>query len=150
MRAFKRKIYSQFLEWKNEYDGNTALLVEGARRIGKSTIVEEFGKNEYRSYILIDFAFASNNIKNLFYNLSNDSSDLDEFFTLLQFYTKKKLFDRKSLIIFDEIQSFPLARQAIKILVKDHRCDYIETGSLISIKENVKDILQKKLNLKYL
>ena len=141
MRAFKRKIYSQFLEWKNESDGNTALLVEGARRIGKSTTVEEFGKNEYRSYILIDFAFASNNIKNLFYNLSNDSSDLDEFFTLLQFYTKKKLFDRKSLIIFDEIQSFPLARQAIKILVKDHRCDYIETGSLISIKENVKDIL---------
>ena len=137
MEAFKRKIYSKFLEWKNESDGRTALLIEGARRIGKSTIVEEFAKKEYESYIFIDFAFASQQIKNLFY----DMSDLNAFFRLLQFYTKKELIERKSLIIFDEVQKFPLARQAIKILVKDHRYDYIETGSLISIKENVKDIL---------
>lgn len=137
MEAFKRKIYKKFLDWKNESDGRTALLVEGSRRIGKSTIVEEFGKNEYDSYILIDFAFASPQIKDLF----NDLSDLDAFFRLLQFYTKTELYDRKSLIIFDEVQKCPLARQAIKVLVKDHRYDYIETGSLISIKENVKDIL---------
>ena len=108
MRAFKRKIYSQFLEWKNESDGNTALLVEGARRIGKSTTVEEFGKNEYRSYILIDFAFASNNIKNLFYNLSNDSSDLDEFFTLLQFYTKKNYLIENHLLFLMKFKAFLL------------------------------------------
>ena len=137
MEAFKRKIYSKFLEWKNESDGRTALLIEGARRIGKSTIVAEFAKKEYESYISIDFAFASQQIKNLLY----DMSDLNAFFRLLQFYTKKELIERKSLIIFDEVQKFPLARQAIKILVKDHRYDYIETGSLISIKENVKDIL---------
>lgn len=137
MKTFKRKIYSKLAEWKTESDGKTALLIEGARRIGKSTIVEEFGKNEYDSYILIDFAFASQQVKELF----NDLSDLNSFFRLLQFYTKKELFERKSLIIFDEVQKFPLARQAIKVLVKDHRYDYIETGSLISIKENVKDIL---------
>lgn len=137
MEAFKRKIYSKFLEWKKESDGKTALLIEGARRIGKSTIVEEFAKNEYDSYILIDFAFASQQIKDLF----NDLSNLNTFFRMLQFYTNKNLIERKSLIIFDEVQKFPLARQAIKVLVKDHRYDYIETGSLISIKENVKDIL---------
>ncbi len=137
MEPFKRKIYSKFLEWKAESDGKTALMVEGARRIGKSTVVEEFGKREYKSYILIDFAFASEQIKNLF----KDLSDLDNFFRLLQFHAKKDLFERESLIIFDEVQLFPLARQAIKVLVKDRRYDYIETGSLISIKENVKDIL---------
>ena len=135
--AFKRKIHEKFLAWKNESQGHTALLVEGARRIGKSTAVEEFAKAEYESYILIDFAFASEQVKNLFY----DMSDLDSFFRLLQFYCKKDLVERKSLIIFDEVQLFPLARQAIKLLVKDHRYDYMETGSLISIKENVKDIL---------
>ena len=112
-------------------------MVEGARRIGKSTVVEEFGKNEYKSYILIDFAFASQKIKDLF----KDLSDLDSFFRQLQFYCRAKLFERDSLIIFDEVQKFPLARQAIKILVKDHRYDYMETGSLISIRENVKGIL---------
>ena len=137
MPTFKRKVYAKFLEWKNESKGETALMVEGARRIGKSTVVEEFGKNEYESYILIDFAFTSQKIKDLF----NDMSDLDAFFRLLQFYTNVNLVKRKSLIIFDEVQKFPLARQAIKILVKDRRYDYIETGSLISIKENVKDIL---------
>ena len=91
MEAFKRKIYSKFLEWKNESDGRTALLIEGARRIGKSTIVEEFAKKEYESYIFIDFAFASQQIKNLFY----DMSDLNAFFRLLQFYTKKELIERK-------------------------------------------------------
>lgn len=137
MKPFKRKIYDKFLEWKAESKGSTALMVEGARRIGKSTVVEEFGKHEYKSYILIDFAFASAQIKDLF----NDMSNLDSFFRLLQFYAKTDLHERESLIIFDEVQKFPLARQAIKVLVKDRRYDYIETGSLISIKENVKDIL---------
>ena len=104
-------------------------MVEGARRIGKSTVVEEFGKNEYKSYILIDFAFASPQVKQLF----EDLSDLNLFFMLLQFHCKTALYERNSLIIFDEVQKFPLARQAIKILVKDHRYDYMETGSLISI-----------------
>lgn len=137
MEPFKRKILDKFKAWKNESDGHTALLVEGARRIGKSTAVEEFAKREYESYILIDFAFVSKNIKDLF----NDLSDLNSFFRLLQYYTGKELKERKSLIIFDEVQLCPLARQAIKLLVKDHRYDYMETGSLLSIRENVKDIL---------
>lgn len=134
---FKRKIYSKLLEWKQESNGNTALLVEGARRIGKSTVVEEFGKNEYKSYILIDFATASKTVKELF----EDISDLDYLFLQLQLQYKVDLHERDSLIIFDEVQLCPLARQAIKSLVKDHRYDYIETGSLVSIKQNVKDIL---------
>ena len=134
---FKRKIYDKLLEWKRESDGHTALLVEGARRIGKSTVVEEFGKREYESYILIDFAFASQSVKDLFL----DMSDLNYFFLQLQLQYKTDLVERKSLIIFDEVQFCPLARQAIKVLVKDHRYDYIETGSLISIKKNVQNIL---------
>lgn len=134
---FKRKIYAKLLEWKNESDGRTALLVEGARRIGKSTVVEEFGKNEYESYILIDFAFAPQTVKDLFL----DMSDLNYFFLQLQLQYHIDLVERKSLIIFDEVQFCPLARQAIKVLVKDHRYDYIETGSLISIKKNVQNIL---------
>lgn len=134
---FKRKIYDKLLEWKKESDGHTALLVEGARRIGKSTVVEEFGKNEYESYILIDFAFAPQSVKDLFL----DMSDLNYFFLQLQLQYHVDLVERKSLIIFDEVQFCPLARQAIKVLVKDHRYDYIETGSLISIKKNVQDIL---------
>lgn len=134
---FKRKIYSKLLEWKQESNGNTALLVEGARRIGKSTVVGEFGKNEYKSYILIDFATASKTVKELF----EDISDLDYLFLQLQLQYKVDLHERDSLIIFDEVQLCPLARQAIKSLVKDHRYDYIETGSLVSIKQNVKDIL---------
>lgn len=134
---FRRKIYDKLLEWKAEANGKTALLVEGARRIGKSTVVEEFGKNEYESYIMIDFSVASKTVRELF----EDMSDLDYFFLQLQLQYKVDLHERKSLIIFDEVQLCPLARQAIKSLVKDQRYDYIETGSLISIKRNVKDIL---------
>ena len=144
---FKRKIYKKLVDWKNESKGSTALLIEGARRIGKSTIAEEFAKNEYESYILIDFAFAAQSVKDLF----RDMSDLNYFFLQLQLIYKVDLVTRKSLIIFDEIQFCPLARQAIKILVKDGRYDYIETGSLISIKRNVKDILipseERKINM---
>lgn len=144
---FKRKIYEKLLEWKRESDGKTALLIEGARRIGKSTVVEEFGKNEYESYILIDFSTASKTVRELF----DDISDLDYIFLQLQLQYKVDLHERKSLIIFDEVQQCPLARQAIKSLVKDHRYDYIETGSLITIKKNVKDILipseERKLSM---
>jgi hypothetical protein len=144
---FKRKIYNKLLEWKNEDCGSTALLVEGARRVGKSTVVEEFGKNEYKSYILIDFSTASKAVRELF----DDVSDLDYIFLQLQLQYKVDLHERDSLIIFDEVQLCPLARQSIKSLVKDHRYDYIETGSLISIRRNVKDILipseERKLNM---
>lgn len=134
---FRRKIYDKLLEWKTESDGRTALLIEGARRVGKSTVVEEFAKNEYESYILIDFSRASKAVKELF----EDISDLDYLFLQLQLQYKVDLHERSSLIIFDEVQQCPLARQAIKALVADHRYDYVETGSLISIKRNVKDIL---------
>lgn len=144
---FKRKIYKKLVDWKNESKGSTALLIEGARRIGKSTIAEEFAKSEYESYILIDFAFAAQSVKDLF----RDMSDLNYFFLQLQLIYKVDLVARKSLIIFDEIQFCPLARQAIKILVKDGRYDYVETGSLISIKKNVKEILipseERKINM---
>lgn len=125
------------LEWKKESSGNTSLLIEGARRVGKSTVVEEFAKNEYESYIRIDFSIATKSVLRLF----EDLSDLNYFFIQLQFRFRVDLIERKSLIIFDEVQFCPLARQAIKHLVKDHRYDYIETGSLISINKNVKDIL---------
>lgn len=134
---FRRKIYDKLLEWKTESDGRTALLIEGARRVGKSTVVEEFAKNEYESYILIDFSRASKAVKELF----EDISDLDYLFLQLQLQYKVDLHERRSLIIFDEVQQCPLARQAIKALVADHRYDYVETGSLISIKRNVKAIL---------
>lgn len=134
---FRRKIYDKLLEWKTESDGRTALLIEGARRVGKSTVVEEFAKNEYESYILIDFSRASKAVKELF----EDISDLDYLFLQLQLQYKVDLHERRSLIIFDEVQQCPLARRAIKALVADHRYDYVETGSLISIKRNVKDIL---------
>ncbi|MDD6208095.1 MAG: AAA family ATPase [Clostridiales bacterium] len=134
---FKRKIYNKMLEWKRDSDGRTALLIEGARRIGKSTVVEEFAKNEYESYILIDFAKVSKEIRSLF----EDVFDLNYLFLQLQLQYKVDLQERKSVIIFDEVQLCPMARQAIKALVEDHRYDYIETGSLISIKKNVKDIL---------
>lgn len=144
---FERKIYTDLLHWKNESQGKTAILIQGARRIGKSTIAEEFGKNEYETYILIDFSNTSKEIKSLF----EDMSDLNNFFRMLQFYTNTTLINRKSVIIFDEVQLFPLARQAIKHLVKDGRYDYIETGSLISIKKNVKNILipseEKTINM---
>ena len=132
----KRKIYDKILDWKESAKGTKALLVEGARRIGKSTVVEEIGKKEYKSYILIDFNMASKKIFNLFDNLN----EMDVFFQTLSLEYNTRLYNRDSLIIFDEIQKFPKAREAIKYLVADGRYDYIETGSLISIKENVEGI----------
>lgn len=144
---FKRKIYDALLQWKTESDGKTALLIEGARRVGKSTVVEEFAKQEYESYILIDFSKASKATKELF----EDMSDLNYFFLQLQLQYKVDLQKRNSVIIFDEVQLCPLARQAIKALVADHRYDYIETGSLISIKKNIAGILipseERKLSM---
>ncbi len=129
-RIFKRKIYQKLLEWKEQDNGSTALLIEGARRVGKSTVVEEFAKNEYESYLLIDFSIASKVVKDSFLDISN----LDMLFTSLQMNCGVSLIPGKSLIIFDEIQKWPLARQAIKHLVKDGRFHYIETGSLLGIK----------------
>lgn len=134
---FKRKIYDKMLEWKQTSGGRSALLIEGARRIGKSTVAEAFAKNEYDSYIMIDFAKASREIRDLFEDVSN----LNYLFLQLQLKYRVDLHERKSLIIFDEVQLCPKARQAIKALVQDRRYDYLETGSLISIKKNVKEIL---------
>ena len=134
----KRKIYKKLLEWKKECQGKKALLIEGARRIGKSTICEEFGKSEYKSFLLIDFAKKDKEVEGYFEKYLND---LDTFFMLLQTHFGTKLTERNSLIIFDEVQMFPQARAAIKYLVADGRYDYIETGSLISIRENVKNIV---------
>ncbi len=134
---FKRKVYNQLKQWKEEYAPRYACLLEGARRVGKTTVAVEFAKNEYESYILIDFADIIPSLLDVFSDISNR----DIFFLKLQAETGIQLIERKSVIIFDEIQFFPKARQAIKYLVKDGRYDYIETGSLISIKKNVKDIL---------
>lgn len=134
---FKRKIYNEILEWKEKWSDKYALLIKGARRVGKSTIVEEFARKEFKSYILIDFAHVSKAIKELF----EDTYDLDFFFLQLQQLTGTRLFVNESVIIFDEVQLFPKARQAIKYLVADGRYKYIETGSLMSIKKNTKDIL---------
>lgn len=134
----KRKIYTTLLDWKERRAGKTALLIDGARRVGKSYIVEAFAKKEYRSYILIDFFTASQDVKDLFENYLHD---LDSFFLFLSNYYQVKLYPRETLIIFDEVQEFPRARGAIKYLVADGRYDYIETGSLMSIKKNVQDAL---------
>lgn len=134
---FKRKLYSKMLQWKQQWQGKYALLIEGARRVGKSTLVENFAKNEYKSYVLVDFSKTSPQIRELF----DDISDLDFFFLKLQGIFKVQLVERQSVIIFDEVQSEPRARQAIKHLVKDGRYDYIETGSLISIRKNVQNIV---------
>ena len=134
----QRKIYDKLVKWKEDSNGKTALLIDGARRVGKSYIVEEFAKNNYKSYIMIDFNRAPLEIKNLF-DLYLD--DLDNLFLYLSNYYNIKLYERESLIIFDEVQLYPRARSAIKYLVADGRYDYIETGSLVSINENVKDIL---------
>lgn len=134
---FKRKIYQQLLDWKKESDGQTALLVQGARRIGKSTVVEDFAKREYVSHIMIDFSKVKPEVLALF----QDMSDLNYFFLQLQLLYKVNLKERQSVIIFDEVQLCPQARQAIKHLVADHRYDYMETGSLISIRKNTQDIL---------
>lgn len=134
---FKRKLYDDMLRWKNVDKGATALLIEGARRVGKSTLVKDFAQNEYESYILLDFSKVSKEIKALF----EDISDLNYFFLRLQVLCNVQLKERKSVIIFDEVQLLPLARQAIKHLVADGRYDYIETGSLISIKRHVEHIV---------
>jgi uncharacterized protein len=135
-RIFKRKIYDRLLKWKQESNGESCLLIQGARRIGKSTIVEEFARKEYSSYLLIDFNKASATVKSLF----DDLMDLDFIFLQLQTIYNVILENRKSVVIFDEVQKCPNARQAIKYLVADGRYDYIETGSLISIKQNTKGI----------
>lgn len=134
----RRKVYGQLLDWKRERNGSTALLIEGARRIGKSYIAELFARNEYESYILIDFSKASPIVKSWF---DLYLEDIDTLLENIQLHYRKRLPVRKSLIIFDEVQACPRAREAIKALVADGRFDYIETGSLISIKKNVKGIL---------
>lgn len=136
-KIFRRKIYDKMLEWKTSSNGKTALLLQGARRIGKSTIAEQFARNEYDDYLIIDFANAEQQIVRLFDRVS----DIDRFFLELRTLTGKTLPNRKSVIVFDEVQFCPKARQAIKRLVADGRYDYIETGSLISIRKNVQDIL---------
>jgi hypothetical protein len=134
----KRKIYNQLRQWKRQWNGKTALLLDGARRIGKSWIVEEFARNEYKSYILIDFNNPKNGIIELF---ERYLTDLDTFFMQLSILSGVKLYPRKSVIIFDEVQMYPKARAAIKYLVNDGRYDFIETGSLVSINRNVADIV---------
>ena len=134
----KRKIYDDLINWKNNSKGQTAILIDGARRVGKSYIAEEFAKNEYKSYIIIDFGNAPKDILELF---ENESYNFDLFFAKLSAFYSKPLYKRESLIIFDEVQQFPKARQLIKYLVADGRYDYLETGSLIRLKKNVKDII---------
>lgn len=136
-RIFKRKIYERMLEWKKNQHGTTALLIRGARRVGKSTVVEQFAKHEYENYLIIDFANAPKAVMRLF----EDTSDLDFLFTQLQLIYNVTLVPGKSVVVLDEIQKQPLARQAIKYLVKDGRYDYIETGSLLSIKKNIQGIV---------
>ena len=134
----RRKITEEFIKWKNEDKGRTALLVEGARRVGKSYIVEEFARKYYKSYILIDFMIANPQVKQLFEDYLDD---LDSFFSRLSLFTHKELFERDTLIIFDEIQMYPKARAALKYLVADGRYDYMETGSLLSIRKNTSQIV---------
>ena len=136
-RIFKRKIYEKLQEWKQTKDGTTALLIKGARRVGKSTIAEEFAKNEYTSYIKVDFADAPDALWEAVAHIN----DRDNFFLQLQFIYNVRLEERKSVIIFDEIQKAPKVREAIKYLVKDGRYHYLETGSLMTIKANVSDIV---------
>lgn len=135
---FRRKAYERLLKWKTESHGTTAMLIEGARRVGKSTVAVEFAKREYKSYVLVDFTRVSSDFKSIFLDTRND---LDSFFLYLAATFGVTLIPRKSLVIFDEVQSFPQAREFIKHLVADGRYDYLETGSLISINANVKDIL---------
>ena len=135
-KVFRRKLYDKMLQWKAERGGSTALLIKGARRVGKSTLAETFAKNEYDSYLFIDFTEVSQDIRDLF----NDISDLDSLFFRLQFKFHTRLYPKKSVIVFDEVQNCPMARQAIRKLVNDGRYDYIETGSLMSIRKNVQNI----------
>ncbi len=146
-RIFKRKIYDRIVDWKHSSNGKTALLIKGARRVGKSTIVKEFAKKEYKSYIFIDFSRASAEIMDLF----NDMNDLNFFFFRLQQLFGVTLYQRESLVVFDEVQLCLKARQSIKYLVEDGKYDYIETGSLISIRKHTKDILipseERRINM---
>lgn len=135
---FRRKVYEKLLYWKKMAAGSTAVLLEGARRIGKSTIIEEFAKNEYDDYLILDFALENQDIRE---NFRENLNDLDAFFRTLFLLKGKSLKGKRCAIIFDEVQLFPEARQAIKYLVKDGRYDYLETGSLISIRKNVQNIL---------
>lgn len=134
---FHRKLYAEMLRWKSDFGGSMALLIKGARRVGKSTLAETFARNEYRSFIAIDFTECPATVRELF----DDISNLDFIFMRLQMIYGVELHRRESVIVFDEVQNCPKARQAIKYLVKDGRYDYIETGSLLSIRQNVKDIL---------
>lgn len=147
MITFKRKIYSEMLDWKANADGKTALMIKGARRVGKSTIVEEFARKEYDSYILIDFSKASNQVVRLF----DDISNMNHLFLQLQMLYGVELHERKSVIVLDEVQLAPKARQAVKHLLKDHRYDIIETGSLIGIRKFTEEIVvpseEKKLEM---
>ena len=132
----KRKAYREMLNWKNNYAPGYALFLKGARRTGKTTLAEEFGKNEYKSYVTINFQEANKDVKDLFVN---GLMDLDIFFSTLEMIYKKKLYPRQSLVILDEIQLFPDARQALKTLLEDKRFDYIETGSLAGITSKSKE-----------
>jgi predicted AAA+ superfamily ATPase len=136
--VLKRKIYQRILKWKNESNGASALLIDGARRVGKSFLCQQFGENEYKSYLLIDFANISKEILDIF---ENESLDLDLFYAKISVFYRIQLFKRESLIIFDEVQKYPKARQLVKYLVADGRYDFIETESLLSLKTNVKDIV---------
>lgn len=138
MAVLKRKIYNKLLEWKTTSKGSSALMIDGVRRVGKSFLCKEFAQNEYKTYILIDFGNISNELLELF---TDDTSNLDLFFTKLSVLFSTPLYNRESIIIFDEVQQFPKARQLIKYLVSDGRYDFIETGSLIRLKKNVQDII---------
>jgi len=138
MVILKRKIYDDLLKWKKSSNGKTAIMIDGARRVGKSFLCEQFARNEYKSHIIVDFGNVPKGIADLF---TNDSFDLDLFFAKLSAFYSTTLYERESVIVFDEVQQFPKARQLIKYLVADGRYDYIETGSLISLKKNVKDII---------
>lgn len=134
----KRKIYDKLVEWKTKSQGKTAILIDGARRVGKSYIAKTFAQREYKSYIIVDFGNVSQDVIDLF---NNETTNMDLFFSKLSTYYSTILYKRESLIIFDEVQQFPKARQFIKYLVEDGRYDYVETGSLIRLKKNVKDII---------
>lgn len=138
MSIFRRKCYQKLLDWKKRSNGQTAIMIDGARRVGKTCLVENFIKNEYRSSVIVDFSKADPRITDA---IANNPSDLDAFFNTLSLVLKTRLYKRESAIVFDEVQLFPQARQMIKHLVADGRFDYLETGSLISLRRNVKDIL---------
>lgn len=150
MKTLHRKGYSQLLEWKNSSTSSKAILISGARRVGKSFLVEDFAKNEYKSHILIDFASVDKSVINVFENFGNKMK-IDEFFNQISLMFSTNLFEHQSVIIFDEVQKYPKAREFIKYLVQDNRYDFIETGSLIGIKQNVKDIVipseEEQMNL---